>query len=226
MKWNHHTEYPWLWATIKISNSTFGIICFRKVREGTSFVTSSLYVEWIQSHPSSTWCGYCMVWCKAYWQCELSTNSFKHSHFPCFQDLTFMLMEFKHIDYWTFHKTELTWYSLTNFVSAYLWLHDINSSCLCKAACLLIMFSWAHFPPPGVQQRSSSVRINSTESGDYFDRIFCSWWYNYSITSILLNNFHRGAATPPDEWIEFYLYFSNLCIAFYVRNLYLFFWHK
>lgn len=67
---------------LPFSNSTFGIICFRKVREGTSFVTSP-YVEWNQSHPSSTWRGYCMVWCKAYWQCELATNSFKHSHFSC-----------------------------------------------------------------------------------------------------------------------------------------------
>lgn len=52
----------------------------RKVREGTSFVTSSLYVQWNQSHTASLRCRCCMVWCKDYWQCELSTNSDKHSH--------------------------------------------------------------------------------------------------------------------------------------------------
>jgi len=97
IKWNHNTDYPYI---IKIFNSTLGFICFREVTEGTSFITSSLYVEWNQSHPSSTRCRYGMVWRKAYWQCELSTNSFKHSHFPCFIGLHFYVDRVQ--TYWTF----------------------------------------------------------------------------------------------------------------------------
>lgn len=54
---------------------------FRTAREGTSFVPFSTYVQRDQSNTSSIWCRYSMVWCKDYWQRELSTNSEKYSHF-------------------------------------------------------------------------------------------------------------------------------------------------